>query len=84
MFNILFLGYLVALLINPILVVLYALNKAHYLTFINLGGAALVISLNWILVPALGGIGSGLAFLISNFLGMIVGIAIVKYQINKL
>lgn len=83
-FKILFLGYLVALFVNPLSLILYALNKPRILTYGNY--IQLVVSLGAyvILIPRFGSIGAALTFLIINIVGAVFSIYWIHREVSKL
>ncbi len=84
-FQVLFVAFLFAILINPVSTTLYALDRAWIITLINWVQLALTFSLNMILVPAYGSVGAATTFLLSTILAfLVVGLVIWKlvYQVQ--
>jgi O-antigen/teichoic acid export membrane protein len=80
-FQIMFVGYLVALFANPISLVMYGLNKPAKLTVVNYVQLVVSFVLNLVLIPVWGIEGAATAFLVVNLIG---GIGSVYYSLRLL
>lgn len=83
-FKILFTAYLIALIANPLSLVIYALNKPKIFTFINYIQLALTLVLNLLLIPVIGKTGAATTFLISTLFGSILSIVFSLRLVKKL
>ena len=63
-FKVLYVGYVVALVVNPISLVMYALNRPPIFTGINTLQLVLSVGLNLLLIPSFGRVGASYTFLI--------------------
>ena len=68
-FQIMFAGYLISLVANPISLVLYAGNRPRLITISNYAQLVISTGLNIVLIPLLGLEGAALAFLGANVAG---------------
>jgi len=82
-FKILYIGYVMALIINPISLVIYALNKPKIFTFVNIGQLIASTALNILLIPVYGKIGASFTFLITTFLSGIIIIYLSIRVVNQ-
>lgn len=80
-FKLVFAGYLVALLVNPLGQVIYALNLPRAFTILNFCQLLIALPLNFILIPRFGIVGAATTFLIINIFG---GVAGTTYLYRKL
>jgi O-antigen/teichoic acid export membrane protein len=79
-FKLMFLGYLIALVTNPIGLVVYAMDKPKVFTILNYVQLVVTVVLNFVLIPTMGIVGPALAFVISNLIG---GVGGMTYAIRK-
>lgn len=70
--QILLLNYLLILIINPISLVMYALNKQKILVLINVITLFTLFILQFYLIPSFGGIGAALALVINTLVAMFI------------
>jgi O-antigen/teichoic acid export membrane protein len=66
--------------VNPITLVLYALDAPKVLTVLNYCGLIVTLILNFALIPTLGVTGAALTFFLTNLLVFIV---IIPYTIRR-
>jgi O-antigen/teichoic acid export membrane protein len=79
-FRILFATFFFSLYVNPITLVLYALDAPKVLTVLNYCGLIVTLILNFALIPTLGVTGAALTFFLTNLLVFIV---IIPYTIRR-
>lgn len=70
--QILLLNYSLILIINPVSLVLYALDKQKILTFMNTTTLLTLFALQIYLIPSLGGIGAALGLLLNTTIAMLI------------
>ena len=83
-FQLLFAGYLVALVANPLGLVVYAMNKPKIFTMLNYIQLAIGATLNFMLIPIIGITGAALTFLIINIIGGVGGVAYAVKMVRDL
>ena len=74
-FTLLYLAYLVALVTNPLSIVVYARDRPQWFTAVNAVQAVLGVGLDVVLVPRAGAVGAAVVFLVCNTLGGLAGAA---------
>lgn len=80
-FKIMLAGYLIALFVNPISLVMYGLNKPSKLTLVNYVQMVVSFTLNLLLIPLWGIDGAATAFLVVNLIG---GVASLYYALRSI
>lgn len=60
-FGILLVSYMFGIVINPISLIYYQVNRAHVLTLVNWGQLAIGYACNLLLIPAYGAVGAGIS-----------------------
>jgi O-antigen/teichoic acid export membrane protein len=79
-FQILIIGFAFTIIINPISLIIYSINKPRQLTFLNIAQLILNFILNLLLIPSYGAIGAALATLAVNLMGtMFISVYIYRY-----
>ncbi len=68
LFKMLFFGFMIALVVNPVSLVFYAKNKPKVLTAVNYITLVITVVLNFLLIPVFGAYGAAAVFIISNLL----------------
>ncbi|HSH31952.1 MAG TPA: oligosaccharide flippase family protein, partial [Candidatus Saccharimonadales bacterium] len=68
-FKVIFISYLLALIINPVGQIIYALNRPQVFTALNYVQLALSVALNLLLIPKFGIMGAALTILLLHILG---------------
>ncbi len=83
LFKILLVGFMCAVVVNPISLIFYAKNKPKILTGINYATLVITVALNLILIPRFGATGAAIGFLISNVISMLIIIPISFAEIRN-
>lgn len=72
LFKMLFFGFMIALIVNPLSIIFYAKNKPKVLTAINYITLVFTVVLNFLLIPLFGAYGAAGVFIISNILSALI------------
>lgn len=82
-FQILLTGFIFGIVLNPISLVLYNLNKAYLLAYLNIGQLIVNFLVDLMLIPILGGVGAALATFLVQLLGCIFISLFLNYYLNN-
>jgi hypothetical protein len=83
LFKILIIGFMCAVLVNPVSLIFYAKNKPKVLTYINYFTLIIAVSLNIIIIPRFGAVGAAICFLLSNVVTVGVVIPVVLAELKN-
>jgi len=70
-FNMLLLGFMISLIMAPISVVFFAMDKPNVLTWLNIFQLPLIVGLDLILIPKFGGLGAAWSALIIRLISIL-------------
>jgi len=79
----LILGFGIHLIFNPLGVILYAIERHFYIPLIHLIQLPILVSLNLLLIPALGGIGATISALVIRVLGVAAMVVLTQKAIQN-
>lgn len=83
-FQLIYPGYLIALIGTPWNLVLYAIEKPHVATAINYLQLAIMLVIYFVLIPPLGRYGAALAFTAGQVIGLILSYIYIRRIIHRL
>lgn len=83
-FRILFVGYLFALITNPLGILLYSFNKPQILTLLNYLQLVFAVLADFLLITRFGMIGAAITFMAVNIIGCVGTYAFVLRHIKRL
>ncbi len=83
-FQIMFFGFLVTFIIDPIYLVAYSVNKPRVLSFLCIVRLILSAGINIVLIPRYGAMGAAIASVSTNFLVAAVGVTLIYKYIYKM
>jgi O-antigen/teichoic acid export membrane protein len=83
-FQVMFFGFLVSFIVDPIYLVAYAVNKPRILSMLCVVRLMLSAGSNILLIPRYGALGAATASMLTNFLVGMVGISLIYNYVYKL
>ena len=82
-FQLMFLGFLVTFIVDPIYLVAYSVNKPRLLSLLCIIRLILSTSTNLLLIPPYGALGAAIASVITNFIVAAIGISLIYNYVYK-
>jgi O-antigen/teichoic acid export membrane protein len=73
--RVLVLAFGIPIIVNPLSLIFYNINKPYYITAIHAGQLAIILPLNYVLIPRLGGLGPACSLLVIYTLSVAVTVA---------
>ncbi len=82
-FQVMFFGFLVTFIVDPIYLVAYAVNKPRILSLLCIISLGLSAGTNLLLIPRYGALGAAAASVTTNFLVGIIGVSLIYNYVYK-